>query len=147
MKITPGKGRLQHITGIHGTIGFTGTYHGMELIHKQDNLPLLLGNFFQHAFQALFKFSPIFCAGNQSAHIQRQQPFSFQPFRHFPINDALCQSLNDSGFTHPWLTNQHRVIFRSSLQNLYGTTNFIVSPNNRIQFSLLSPFSHIKRIL
>ena len=62
--------RLQHIAGIHGTLGLAGTDHGMQFVDKQDDLPFLLGQIVEHTLEALFKFTAELGTGNQRAHVQ-----------------------------------------------------------------------------
>ena len=77
-KLSTGQGRLQNISSIHSTFtAATGTHQGMNLIDKQDDLPIAFGYFFYHIFQTLFKFTFILCTRNQLTHIEGINHFRF----------------------------------------------------------------------
>ena len=40
--------RLEHIAGVHRTLGLARTHHGVNLVDKDDGLAFILGQLFQH---------------------------------------------------------------------------------------------------
>jgi hypothetical protein len=62
-------------------------------------------------------------------------------------SDALSKTFNNSSLSNAWLANQHRVIFTSPLQNLNGTTNFIIATNDRIKLSHFCSLSQVEGVL
>ena len=77
----------------------------MQFIDKQDHLTLLFAEIIEDSFKTLLKFATKLRPGNQRTHIQGQQAFTLDAFRHFAINDPLRQSLSDSGLSHARLSN------------------------------------------
>ena len=143
VQFTTRQRRLEHVACIHRAIGFTGANHGMQFIDKQNDVAFLFRQVGQHAFQTLFKLTAVFRPGHQRAHIQRQHPAAFQPFRHFAVDDTLRQAFDDSGFTHPGFTNQHRIVFGTALQYLNGTADLFITADNRVQLALLGTLGEI----
>ena len=79
-------------------------------------MPFLFGQIVEHAFQTLFKLSAELGTGDQRAHVQRQQAFVFQTLWHFAIDNTLCETFDNRGFTDTRLTNQHRIVLGTALQ-------------------------------
>ena len=116
----------------------------MDFVDENQCIAIVFSQVVQHAFQAFFKFTTVFCTGNQSRQIQNQKAFVTQRFRYFAVDDTLCQTFNNSGFTYTRLTNQHRVVFGTALQYLNRTTNFIITTDNRVELTITGALSQIK---
>ena len=136
--------RFQHIARIHCAVGFTCTNQSMDFVNENQSVAIVFSQVVQHAFQAFFKFAAVFRAGNQSRQVQNQKAFVTQGFRYFAVDDTLCQTFNNSSFTHTRLTNQHRVVFGTALQYLNRTTNFIITTDNRVELTVTGALSQIK---
>ncbi len=87
--------RLEHVAGVHRTLGLARANHGVQLVHEQDDLAFLLGQVLQHRLQSFLELAAKLGAGDQRAHVQRQHPLVLQSFRHLAVDDALGQTLDD----------------------------------------------------
>ena len=106
---------LEHIAGIHGPFRLAGTDHGVQLVDKQDDTPLLLGELIQHRLQTLFKVTPKLGACQKSSQVQRQDTLILQTLRHFAIDNTLREALNNGRLANAGLTNQHGIVFGTAL--------------------------------
>ena len=104
-QFAPGQHRLKQVAGIHRTLPRPGSDDSVQLIDKQHDLPVRLGDFVKHRSQAVFKLTAIFGTRNQPADIQRDQLPVFQRFRHVAVNDALGQAFGDRCFADTGLPN------------------------------------------
>ena len=136
MQFTTGKGGFNQVRRIHCAVTFACTYKGVHFIDEQDHLASGFGHLSQNRLQAFLKITAIFSTGNQGPHVQRQQAFTTQRFRYIPIHNAQGQTLGNCGFTHTWLTNQNWVVLCTTAKHLHGATDFLITPNNRIDLSL-----------
>ncbi len=68
------------------------------------------GDFGQHRFQPLLELAAIFGAGDQRAHVERQQLLVAQAFRHVAIDDAQRQALDDGGLADAGFADQDRIV-------------------------------------
>ena len=59
-----------------------------------------------------------------------------QALRHFAVDDALRQSLDDGGLADAGLADEHRIVLGAPLQNLNGAANLIVAADHRIELAL-----------
>ena len=139
--------RLEHVAGVHRAFRFAGANHGVQLIDEQDHLALALGQVIQHTLQALLELAAKLGAGDQRAHVQRQQALSAQPFRHFVVDDALGQPFGDRGLAHTRLADQHRIVLGPALQDLDRATDFLIAADHRVKFSGLGPRGQIDGVL
>ena len=66
-----------------------------------------------------------------------------QGIGHIAITDFLRQTLHNRRFPDTGVTHQAGVILRSAAQNPNDTLNFLLSADNRVEFSLLCQCRHI----
>ena len=147
MKLAPCQHRLQKIASIHGALGFSCTNNGMQFIDKKKDFPCRLLNFFKHSLKALFEFTPEFRACNQCPHIEGNNHFVFQTFRHITPNNSLGKSLDNSSFPNAWLAYENRVVFGPAGKNLNHPANFFIPTYDRVEFVGSSHFGEITPIL
>ena len=87
----------------------------MQLIDKEDDISLLLGQLIEHSLEALLELAAVFGTSYQRTHIQREHSLVFEPFGDLTIDDALGQPFGNGSFTHPGLTDKHRIVFGPTL--------------------------------
>ncbi len=88
VKLTTSKSRLEKVRRIHGAVGLSSPHQSMHLVNEEDDIAVFRLNLVQYGFQAFLKFTAIFCAGDQRAHIKRHQLLVAQRFRHVAIDDT-----------------------------------------------------------
>ncbi len=141
------QGRLEHVAGVHGALGLAGADHGMQLVDEKDHAPFLLAQFVEHGLQALLELAAELGAGNQRAHVQRQQTLVLEAIGHLAVDDALRQPFDDGGLADARLADQHRVVLGAALQHLDGAADFVVTPDHWVQTSLLGTLGHVDGVL
>ena len=65
--------RLQQVRGVHRAVGLAGADERVHLVDEQDDAALGRGDFVEHRLQALLELAAIFRAGDQRAHVEREQ--------------------------------------------------------------------------
>ena len=115
----------------------------MQFIDEQDDLALLLGEVVEDRLQALLEFASELGPGDQRTHIEREQSSPLKALGHFPVDDALGQTLDDGGLADAGFTDQHRVVLGAPLQYLDGAADLVVTPDHRVELPLLGPFGHV----
>ena len=137
---------LEHVAGVHRAIGLAGADHRVQLVDEQDDLSFLFGQVVQHALEPLLEVAAVLGAGDQRAHIQREDPLAAQSFRHFAVDDAQRESFDDRGLAHAGLADQHRVILGAPLQYLDGASDLVVAADHRIELALLGALGQVDRV-
>ena len=137
MKLPPREHRLEHISGIHRSVGLPGAHDGMQLIDKQKDLSVTVLDILEHCLQPLLKFAPVLCAGDQRPHIQRKDPLVLQPLRHIAAHDTLRQPLDDRSLAHAGLPDEHRIVLRLSRQDADDIADLVIPPDDRVKLLVL----------
>ncbi len=127
--------RLQQVGGVHRAFGFAGTHQRVHFIDEQQDLPLGGGHFVEHGLQPLLEFAAIFGAGDQRAHIEREQSLVFQSIGDIAVGNAQRKAFHDGRLADSGLTDQYRVVLGAPREHLDGPADFLVAPDHRIKLA------------
>ncbi len=141
MQFAPGKHRFEHIARVHGAVRLARTHDRVQFIYEKNDLSVAVLHIIQHRLQTFLKLAAVFRAGNQRAHIQRENLLVFEPLRHVSSDDTLRKSFRHRGFTDTGLADEHRIVFRLAGQDTDHVADLIVSADDRIKL-LASGFFH-----
>ncbi len=94
------------------------------------------GHLVQHGLQPLLELAAIFGAGDQRAHVERQQFLVLQALRHVAIDDAQRQTLDDGGLADAGFADQHRIVLGAPRQHLDGAADFLVAADHRVELAV-----------
>ena len=119
----------------------------MQLVDEQDDLAFLLRQVGEHRLQALLEFAAKLGAGDQRAHVERENALVAQAFRHFAVDDALREPLDDGGLADTRLADEHRIVLGPALQDLNRAANLVVAADDRIELALGCPLGQIDAVL
>ena len=104
------------------------------------------GHLVEHGLQPLLEFAAIFRAGDQRAHVEREQLLVLQAFRHVAVDDAQRQALDDGGLADAGLADQHRIVLGAARQHLDGAADFLVAADHRIELAVARGLGEIAGI-
>ena len=105
-QLAAGQCRLEQVGGVHRPFGLAGADDQMQLVDEQDDPAFRLGHFLEHGLEPLFEFAAELGAGDQRAHVERDQPAVLQALGHVARDDALRQPLDDGRLAHARLADQ-----------------------------------------
>ena len=128
--------RFQDIGGIHGTLTTTGTYQRVDLIDEEDDASLTLRHLVDDTLQALLELTLVFRTSHQGTHIQGEELLVFQVLRYVATDDTLGKSLYYCRLTCTWLTNQYRVVLRTTGEDLQHPADLIITSDDRVELPL-----------
>ncbi len=147
MQLAARQRRLEHVAGVHRAFGFARADHRVQLVDEQDDLPFLLRQVVEHGLEALFELAAILGAGDQRAHVEREDALAAQALRHFAIDDALRESFDDRRLADARLADQHRVVLGAPLQHLDRAADLVVAADDGIELALLRALGEVDRVL
>ena len=127
---------LQQVGGVHRAVGLAGADEGVHLVDEQDDAAVGRRHLLQHGLQPLLELAAIFRAGDQRAHVERQQLLVLQALRHVAVDDAQRQALDDGGLADAGLADQHRIVLGAARQHLDGAADFLVAADHRIELAV-----------
>ncbi len=138
--------RLEHVAGIHGALGLAGADHGVQLVDEDDDAALVQGDFLEHGLEALLELAAILGAGQQRRHVEHQHLLALERFRHFVVDDALRQALDDGRLADARLADQHRVVLGAALQDLDGAADLVVAADHRVELALAGALGEVEAV-
>ena len=147
-KLAARQHRLNHVARIHRALARrTSTNDGVELVNKRDDLPVGLLNLVQHRLQALLELATVLRARNHRPEVQGDQRLTLQRLWDVARHDAPCKALDDRRLTDARLTNQHRIILRTTGKHLHHASNLRIATNDRVNLALARTRRQVRRIL
>ena len=128
--------RLEQVGGVHGAFRLAGADQRMHLVDEQDDAAVRGRHLLQHRLEPLLEFAAIFRAGDQRAHVEREQLLVVEAFRHVAIDDAQRQTFDDRGLADAGLADQHRIVLGAARQHLDGAADLLVAADHRIELAV-----------
>ena len=147
VQFSPREGGFEHVACVHRAFGLAGTNHGVDLVNKHNRAAFVFGHITEHALEALFELTPIFRTGQQGGEIERQHALFLKPLGYGAVDNPLRKPFDNRRFTDTGFTDQHRVIFGASLQDLDRPTNFIIAPDYGVELALARALSQVDGVL
>ena len=118
----------------------------MHLVDEQDHLAFGGGDLVQHGLEPLLEFAAIFRAGDQRAHVEREQLLVLKRFRHVAVDDAQGEAFDDRGLADAGLADQHGIVLGAAREHLNCAANLLVASDDRIELAFARGFREIARI-
>ena len=103
-------------------------------------------HFLQHGLEALLELAAVLGAGDQRAHVERDDPLVLQPFGHVAADDALRQPFDDRGLADAGLADQHRVVLGAAGEHLDDAADLLVAADHRIELALRGELGQVAAV-
>ena len=94
-------------------------------------------HFLEHGFEPLFELAAVLGAGDERAHVERDDPLVLQALGHVAAHDALREPFDDRRLADAGFADEHRIVFRAPREHLDDAPNLIVAADDRIEFARL----------
>ena len=78
------------------------------------------------------KLAPVLGAGDERAHVEREDPLRLEPLGHVALDDPDRQPLGDGRLAHAGLADQDRVVLRPAREDLEHAADLVVAPDDRV---------------
>ena len=127
--------------------GCAGADDRVELVDEEDDLPLRVGDLLEHRLEPLFELAAVLRAGDQRAHVERDDALVLEPFGHVAALDAAGQPFDDRGLADAGLADQHRVVLGAARQHLDDAADLLVAADHRIELLLARHLGQIAAVL
>jgi hypothetical protein len=82
--------RLEHVAGVHRALGLAGADDGVQLVDEQDDAAFGLLHLLQHRLEALLELAAVLGAGDQRAHVEREDGLVAQRLGHVAAHHACA---------------------------------------------------------
>ena len=91
----------------------------------------------EYGLEPLFELAAVLCAGDQRAHVERNDALVLEPFGHVAAHDALRQSFDDGRLADAGLADEHRIVLGAAREHLDDAADLFVAANDRVEFAAL----------
>ena len=126
---------FEHVGGVHCAFCGSRTHKGMQLVDEKNHIPFRFFHLLDNRLQAVFEFSAILGARDQSTHVQSNQTPVFQGFRNITGFYSQGEALHDGGFADTGFSHEDRIVFGAAGKDLYDPPDLIIPTDDRIQLS------------
>ena len=129
--------RLQQVRRIHRAARRgAGADHRVDLVDEQDGARIIL-ELLDDLLQPLLEIAAIARAGEQRAHVEREDGGVGQHVRHVALDDALGQALGDRRLADAGIADIERVVLGAAAQHLDGAVDLGLAADQRIDLARL----------
>ena len=119
----------------------------MELVDEEDDLLSRALHFLQDRLQALLELAPELGAGDERAHVERDDPLRLESLGDVTLDDPLRQPLDDRCLPHAGLADQDGIVLRPSRENLHDAPDLVVAPDDRVELALGRELGEVAAVL
>ena len=130
---------FSRLRGVHRALGLAGADEGVHLVDEQDDAAAGGGDLVEHGLEALLELAAVLRAGDQRAHVERQQLLVLEALGHVAVDDAQRQALDDGGLADAGLADQHGVVLGAPRQHLDGAADLLVAADHRVELARRGP--------
>ena len=123
------------------------TDNGVQLVDKEDDLPVRGRDFLQDRLEALLEFAAELGTGNQRTQVQRDDPLVLQALGNVAAHDALGKTLDNRGLAHARLADQDGIVLGSAREHLDDPPNLFVAADHRVEFAVAGQLGEVPPIL
>ena len=113
---------------------------------KRITWPCGVGDFLEDRLQPLLELAAILRAGDERAHVERDDPLVLQPFGHVLPHDPLRQPFDDGGLADAGLADEHRVVLGAARQHLDHAPDLVVAADDRIELALARQLGEVAAV-
>ena len=134
-ELAGGERRLQQVRGVHRAAGGrAGADHGVDLVDEHDGVFVRL-ELLDDLLQPLLEIAAIARAGEQRAHVEREDRGAFQHLRHVALDDLLGEPLGDRGLADAGIADIERVVLGAAAEHLDGAAQLRLAADQRIDLA------------
>ena len=119
----------------------------MDLVDKEDDLPVGLGHLVHYGLEPLFELALILRTSDQCTHVEREDLFALQVFGHVAAHDTVRQPFSDGRLTDTRFTDQNRVVLRPPTQDLQHAPDLLIASDHGIKLTRPRAFVQVDGVL
>ena len=127
--------RLEQIGRVHRPFGLARADDEMEFVDKKDDPSFGLSDVFQDCLESVLELAAELRAGDERAHVERDQFAIAEAFGHISRDDSLRQTFDDRRLADPRFADQYRVVFGAPGQDLNDAANLGIATDHRVHLA------------
>src|SRR5207244_713634 len=147
VQLAAGEHGLQQVGGVHRALGRARADHRVQLVDEEDDVAARALDLLQDGLQALLELAAELGAGDQRAHVERDDPLLLESLGHVALDDALREALDDRRLADTGLADQHRVVLGAAGEDLDDAPDLVVAPDDRVELPLRGERGEVAAVL
>src|SRR6185436_425405 len=96
--------------------------------------------------QALLELSAVLRAGDERAHVERDDALVLQPLRHIATDDAARETFDDGGLSNTRFADEDGIVLGPPRQHLNDPADLLVTADDRIELALARKLGEIAAV-
>ena len=136
VKFAAGEHGLEEVAGVHGAFGLPRPDDGVELVDEEDDLAFGRLNLFENGLEALLELAAELGAGDQRAHVERDDALLLQALGDIAADDALGEAFDDGGLADTGLADQDGVVLGAAGEDLNDAADFGIAADDGVELVL-----------
>ena len=134
-ELAPGQHGLEHVGGVHRSLGRSCAHDGVHLVDEGDDLAFGIGDLLEHGLQTLLELAPILGAGHHPPDVESDHPLVFEALGHVARDYPLGQPFHDGGLAHPGFADEDRVVLGPPGKHLDHSADLVVSTDHGVELA------------
>ncbi len=134
LQFAAGKGWLEDVGGIDGTLGSAGADEGVHLINDKDHVGRTT-DLVHDLFEALLEFTAVLGACHQQTDVQGEDALVLKDVWNLALVDALGEPFGQGGLADAGFTDEDGVVLGPAAQDLNDPVDFVLSAHHRIKLA------------
>jgi hypothetical protein len=135
-QLAAGQHRLDHVAGVHRTLGAAGADDRVQLVDEGDHLAGGVGDLLEHGLQPLLELAAVLGAGEHRGDVERDQALALQALGHVAVGDAAGEALDDRGLADARLADEDRIVLGATAEHLDDAPDLVVAPDDGVDLAL-----------
>ena len=135
--------RLEQVARVHRALGCACADDRVKLVDEEDDFAVGGSDLLQDGLQTFLELAAVFCARDQRAHVERNQAAVLEPLGDVACGDTHREAFDDGCFADARLADEHGVVFGTAAQNLDDAADFLVTPDDGVEFALMGELREV----
>src|SRR5262249_44371705 len=104
----------------------------VKLVDEEDGLASGRLDLLEDGLQSLLELAAVLRAGDERAHVERDEPLVLERLRDVTADDPLSNAFDDRGLADARLADENRVVLRAAREHLHHAPNLFVAADDGI---------------
>ena len=113
---------------------------------KRMTWPGGIGDFLEHGLEALLELAAVLGAGDQRAHVERDDLLVLETLGHVLADDALGEAFDDRRLADARLADEHRIVLGAAREHLDDAADLLVAADDRIELALARELGEVAAV-
>src|SRR5450830_959965 len=128
--------RLQHVGGIHGSLGRARPDDRVQLVDEHDDAAIAGRNGLEHGLEPVFELATKLRTRDHRAQVECKHDLVLEPLGNVPRHDTLRKRFDDCGLADAGIADEHRVVLGPAHEDLHDAPDLLVAADDWVQLAL-----------